>query len=488
MRDLADLMNDALTERSASLGDLPTASVADRVRRRVRLRRARRHTLEAGGVTAAVALLGSATWFGLDAARHTPSPAVSPTVSTPTPSTSPSSPAPTPSATAAPVVLDEVPGLPPTQAMPPGLLDRTGPGWVLAVYEPEPVAPEGEDLPVVEHTAVLVSPAGDRYRVVDLPLDTEVHLLHWEAGSTTAVVSRSRMDDDSDGDARAVLDLTTGTMTAEDVGIAGSDDGELSYQGMTADGAELWASSIGEGPAADLYRRTADGAVDAVGTIRLTGTLLDPTGHWMVTGIEGVPDEFQIVDVVHGGDTAFGFGVPGKSCEVVGWLEPGALLVECSDPQQDSDPVPHLSSTLFRVDFAGGVPRATELKRFADDEPSPVPWSGAPLGDGRAAFSTAGRGDDRCQAGVDVWDGHAVVPLEGGGDAAFVNVAVGSVVYVEAAPSCGPASQAHLTVHDLASGTSMVLAPEVGPTADVAKWLLGLRTWAVAGAHTPVTW
>ena len=91
------------------------------------------------------------------------------------------------------MVLDEIPGLPPTQAMPPGLLERTTQGWVLTIYRSTPSNPSSDDDiyetdPVV-HTVVLVSPTGDRYRVADLPLDTRVHLLSWDAGGTTALVS-----------------------------------------------------------------------------------------------------------------------------------------------------------------------------------------------------------------------------------------------------------------------------------------------------------
>jgi len=484
-------MNDALAERSGSLADLPTAPVGDRVRRRVRFRRARRHTLEAGGVTAAVAVLGSATWFGLNADRGQPAPAVSPTVSTPTPSGSPT-PAPTPSATATSVVLDELPGLPPTQAMPAGLLEQTGPGWVLTIYESKPASFDGGDPPLVAHTVVLVSPTGDRYRVVDLPLDQAVYLLRWDAGSTTAVVSRSRMYDDLDGDTRAVLDLTTGTMTATEVGLSHYGGGPF-YVGRAADGAELWTTGTStDSVTSDVYRRTDDGSVTLVGGMGITA-LLDPTGRWLVNEVWGSGgttfgedvDRLALLDVVHGGSTEFDYGVPGKSCAVVGWIEPGALLTVCSDPEQDGDPVPQMNATLFRLDVSDGSSHATELKRYADDEPDPVPWSGAALGDGRVAFSTGERGYDGCMAGVEVWDGDRAVPLQDGGDMAFVKAAVGGVVYVEAAPSCQEALQTDLTAHDLASGSSTVLAPELAPTADVAEWAVGLRTWAVAGDRAP---
>ena len=138
MRDLADLMNDALTERAGSLADLPTAQVGDRLHRRVRFRRARRHTLEAGGATAACAVLGATAWFGVNGFRQEPVPAVSPTVSTPAPSPS-ASPSQPPSPSATPVaVTDEHPG-PPADLPDAGRAAGTDDaGWVLGIYRSTP--------------------------------------------------------------------------------------------------------------------------------------------------------------------------------------------------------------------------------------------------------------------------------------------------------------------------------------------------------------
>src|SRR5690606_33935446 len=97
----------------------------------------------------------------------------------PTPSTAPSGP------TAALVRAPDVPGLPPAYVMPPGTLEAATPGWVLVTQMPHhgPETPTGPGEGPAAHVLDLLSPAGERYRVLDLPVDTDVSLVRWVAGS-----------------------------------------------------------------------------------------------------------------------------------------------------------------------------------------------------------------------------------------------------------------------------------------------------------------
>ncbi|GIG20690.1 hypothetical protein Cch01nite_14140 [Cellulomonas chitinilytica] len=479
-RDLIDLMHANVEARERSIAGIqPADGTLAVTARRVRRKRAVRRTLQSGGVAALAVVLGGASWFGLRG-HEEPAPALTPT-SSPTPSATPS---PTPSATAAPVVLDEIPGLPPTQALPPGLLERTTPGWVLTIHRPEvPWDGRGLQPGPVRHTVVLVSPTGDRYRVVDLPLDRSVTVLHWDAGSTTAVVTIFGTGGLAEGsEARAELDLTTGTLTPTPVDL-GEYAGGPHYVGLAADGAELWSTATStDAYTADVYRRTDDGTLELVGGMGMLA-VLDAEGKWLATD-DGLDGGFAILDVVHGGRTELDFGVPGRSCDVVGWAEARSLLALCADADPEGmDYPPRRNATLYRVDVSGASTRTTELQRFPDDEPYPAMWRGSSLGDGRVAFEMVSRGGDACLAGTSLWDGARVVPLQDGGDTMFSTAAVGGVVFVAAQPSCQEAGRTDLTAYDLASGSSVVLAPEPAPTVDVPEWAIGLETWAVAGEH-----
>ncbi|MBO9556509.1 hypothetical protein [Cellulomonas sp.] len=481
-RDLIDLMHADVAARERSIaGTQPGHGVVAGVVRRVRRKRAVRHTLQSAGALVVVVALGGASWFGLRG-HETPEPA-----HTPTPSVSPTT-APTPSPTSAPAVLDEIPGLPPTQALPPGLLQQTTPGWVLTIYRSEPLNYDtyGQAAPALVHTVVLVFPAGERYRVVDLPVEAAVSILRWDAGDATAVVNVEWMQEGGTGGSpRAVLDLTSGALTPTPVGVGDADGGPF-YQGVAADGAELWSDGLGSADEpTDLYRRTDDGAVEQVGKVGYP-MHLDPTGRRMVSVVGSSHDRFALLDVVDGGRSELDFGVPGRWCDLVGWADAGSLLATCADPEPDAADYPaRPNSTLVRVEVSGGATHATELKRYADDEPDPSSWGGVASSGAYAAFTTVERGVDACAAGIAAWDGGAVVPIQGVTGQSYHLAAVAGLLYVESAPSCQEAVASTLTAYDPGSGTSVVLAPVPAPTADVQGWMAGLTTWAVAGARTP---
>ncbi|MGY4644381.1 hypothetical protein [Cellulomonas sp. URHB0016] len=477
-RDLTDLMHADVSSRERSMAGLqPTAEALAGTVRRVRRTRAVRHTLRAGGIGAVAVVLVGASWYGLRG-HTTPVPAhtPTPTVSTPVPTG-------TPTPSARPVVLDDIRGLPPTQAMPPGLLEQTTAGWVLTVYRSTAPQPgEFQELPGSEtNTVVLVSPDGDRYRVVDLPTSMSLSLLRWHAGSTTAVLYVGWDGDYGSGaEARAVLDLTTGEVTPTDLGLGHFNGGPL-FHGVTADGAELWSTGTStDSYTSDVYRRTDDGTLELVGGMG-SWAVLDPTGQRLATDFDGL-STLAVIDVVNGGRTDLDVVAPEQRCQVVSWIRTDALLAVCADLDLGgggpSDRPRDVS--LSRIDIADGSANLTELRRFADDEPYPDVWGhgAAPLVDGRVALVMKEPAGDGCDAGVSIWDGRALTPLQDGGS---VNVvAVGGSVYVESAPSCGGLTPTTLTVHDLASGASTVLAPPPAPTGDVPAWSTGLWSWVPA--------
>ena len=501
MRELADLMNDALAERSGSLADLPVAQVGERLHRKVRFRRARRHTLEAGGATAACAVLGVATWFGANGSRQEPAPAVSPTASS-TPTPSPSA-APSSTPTSAPVA-DDILGLPPTYALPAGLLEQTTPGWVLGIYASLP-ADFGEIEPGVDavpngavNTVVLASPTGDLYRVVDLPEDTGVSLLRWDAGATTAVVRIDWAGDLGQGvEQRAVLDLVTGELTPTDLGLTGSDVFPNQYVGQAADGAELWTQAAStDAIVSDLFRVAGDGSPpEPVGLVGYQW-LLDPTGRWLVSNVPSgisAAEPFALLDVVDGGATEVAYGVPGQACEMVGWLDPGELLAYCLDaadlgdggydPDEVHDPA-SLHAAYYRIEVASGGASATLLSRPSAGEPRPQTWHGGWAGPGTVAFTGTPDpvNDSGCADEAYLWTGTTLRPADIDPGATTFTFRSGQPLLVASDSGCDDTwTPVELRSYDAITGTTTLLAGVPAPTTEVPEWLSGLSSWVPAG-------
>lgn len=472
MSDLGEILASAGTELGSQTDPMDDTALR-RVVAGARRRRVRRHAYQGVAAVAAVAILGAGGWWG--AQRQEPVPAHTPTpaVTSPSPTSAPS-----PSATAA---LDEIPGLPPTRALPPGLLDATTPGWVLTVYRSERPAADGQDPDVVVHTVVLVSPEGERYRVVDLPLDTAVSLLRWDAGSSEAVVRIEWVGQPAaESVPRAELDLVTGALTPTPVDL-GEYGGGPYYEGLTADGAELWSTATSTDAAtSDVYRRTDDGALSLVGGVGTHRPLLDPTRTRIAASIWQDDAAFTVIDVEDGHRTELDYGVPGKQCDVVTWLDADALLVRCAVERVVDDHLVTEDVTLHRLDITGASTRVIELRSFADDEPIPSHWEGAGLGGGRGVVRVFLQADDGCTASAAVWDGASLVPLPGVPPGHVEVAAVGGIAYVVSTGTCHEAAPARLTAYDVGAGTSWVVAPEPAATGDV-PWVAGLRTWVVAG-------
>ena len=397
-RDLSSVMraNVDVRERSVA-GAQPGAEALTVTVRRVRRRRAGRHAFQGVGVVAAVGLVAGVSWLGLRAPDD-PKPAVNPSPSVST------TPTPSPTPTEAPVSYDEILGLPPTRALPPGLLEQSTTGWVLGIYAsrpPQVQAPEGEGMDSVPgglvNTVVPISPDGDMYRVVDLPVSMGVSLLRWHAGSTTATVSI-----DWDGDlgvgteARAILDLTTGSITPQADGL----DEYALYVGEAADGAELWRVPTSD-YTSDVFRvKDGSSTPELVGGISYT-ELLDPTERWLATPAGDSEEDFALFDVVDGGRTEYTYGVPDASCEVLGWLDPGQLLAMCMDAGNDFygpvDPV-DAHAAYYRIDVGATGATATHLADLGASDPRPYRiWQGAWVRPGAVALEGTFGSVDACR-------------------------------------------------------------------------------------------
>lgn len=473
MADLGELLSSAegrLARATGTAGD----GVPPRTRSLIRRRRATRHASRSVAGVLVVGVVASGAWLSLRD-PDVPPPATLPSA---TPSSSPS---PTPSATPteddAPVVLEELLGLPPTQPLPAGLLERTTPGWVLAVYRSQPYPGFDEEPVVVRHTVVLVSPAGERYRVVDLPPASSVQVVDWVAGATTALVHVVEPGGGAGGAprGRAVLDLRSGTVTA-----AGTDSGAVgdTYLGRSAGGAEIWVSTT---ELTNDVHRVDDGGPQRIGVVGQWPSV-DPTGRWLVATAPGTGSSagsFTLLDLVGDGGGARETGLAGRGCDVVGWLDGADVLLVCSDSTTD-EPRSFESAhpALWRWDVVGGgTPEHLTDLRTGD----PYPWSGASVRPGVLALGAGQVGTDDCGVGAYTWDGSFTL-LQAPTDRlenTFLTRSRGGDTYVESSLGCsGDAAPAEVTLHR-ADGTSTVLAPVPPPTTDVPEWASGVVTWAV---------
>ena len=461
MRELSDVMADAVAARARSMSGLtPTEPRLAAVKNLVRRHRASRRTLQAIVSVSVVAVALTGAWYGLDH-RDGPPPAV-----TPTPTVSPS-PSHTPSTTPDEIVLGDPinePGLPTYYAMPDGLLEQVGSGWVVTVHRPDRYV--GDDETGSLHEAVanmvfLVSPEGTRFEVADLHLDQYVSPLSWDAGETrvrvrTGTIRPGSWYGDHISDAAAWLDLETGEITLDPAGYT---DGELTRDAYPG------GPGVGDW---DWLPRTysPDDARSVV---------------WQPYG-----GAFVLIDAA-GRTTDVAYGVAGKACSIVGWMDSTALLTLClddgiawGDPERDYHPA------FYRLDLVGAAVVTTELGALSASEPLPNWAGGAWVRDGVVAFPSVEGSAYGCWTGVDMWVNGAFQAVQRPGDAGenlFDVEAVSGVLYVTAQPGCsGDSAPMSLTAHDTRTGVTVVLAPAPEDwTEGSGGWVTdGLIGWVVA--------
>lgn len=454
MTDVHELL--ARTQRAIGGAEAPLEPAAhDHLLAGIRRRRRRRHVGEALGTTAVVVVVGTVAWFGLGRGTA-PQPA--------------DTPAPTPSASAAPTVtptptpvVELVPapdaaGLPPASVLPEGVLEAAAPGWVLTTQWPTYLSDQLEGT-ATAHVLDLVSPDGERYRVLDLPLDLRIDLARWTAGELEALVVVG-----PDGEGAAVagparLDLRTGELAA----LAGLPEFSR-YLARTPDGADLWDG----GDSRVLVHDGSD-------VVRVLGVVGDPVVDGTGTRVAGRDDDLRpvVVDVATGEVTA----VPaGTECWPGAWRGADLLLSCMSDP--DEYPVPE---RLVRWDADAGGDVVEVDVTGVDSLP---PGGGAEVADGRVATMYSPYAE--CSDGWGLLDVDSGVLTPGPRDAEedyFLLRASGQSVYVQAMTICrGDAWPTRLLRHDVVTGGTVELAsaPDHGEVPDGGqRWMLGMSSWTV---------
>lgn len=432
-------------------GLAPAADELAGVRSRVRRGRTVRHVREVAVAIPVVAALVVAGWFGIDRLTQTPPAEETPTPVQPTPDeTSTPSPTstPTPEETE-PALGDPIdePGVPTYYAMPDGLLDSVGPGWVLASY-----APRGIDGPPTAEVLLAVSPEGQRFAVARFEIPAgdgwvEHVPVAWDGGPTAVVQVVQHV-------------LAGGSETTDATGYVDLD---------------LASGSLGGAAEPDLG--AVDGYAPAVG----------PDGR-SVTSQAAYADRYTL-DPGEPDSREVAYGVPGGLCSAVGWLDATSLLADCIDEgalADDGVPAPDARHVLYRVEVDGGSPQ--QLADLPADGPFPSSFGGVWVRDGVVAFSSVEAPVRGCWTGVDAWVDGAIQPVQRPserGENIFVTRAFGGLVYVEATGGCsGDEVPRSVTLHDLERGTTVDLLPAPAGTwvepADDGAWLRTLTGWVLA--------
>lgn len=428
--------------------EMTQTGMRSRVRRGRTLRAARTASLAA----VVVAVVGVAAW-GVAGRTTQPTPATTPTQT--------KTPAPAPTETPELVKGDPITelGLPTYYTMPDGLVEQMGSGWLLTIEQRSTVGVDGADLGVEPTSTVfVVSPDGTHYWVNELPANMTVVPLEWSVGESRVRVSYTDVPDDGtdapDEWEVGWLDLTSGAITVDSAGWRA---GELA----------AFAGRSQLSPA------------------------IDPSGTWAVSGSRASSPEESVTtvtDVATGTTTTLDYGLDGKTCSPVAWLDSSSFLSYCLDngwaetadlDEQASNPA------LFRTVVGSGSATSTLLTTIGESDPRPSEWSGAGVRvrDGVVAFvghTGSACWDGPCGAGAYLWDGTSITPLQHSDDLGLVEyISVeNGLVYITSDPTSGEGRtiQLQVTANDLTAGTSTVIVPAVPE-----PWNGSLLSYVVAG-------
>ena len=466
LRNLLGQARDELGAPHQPLDDLGWS----RVVRAVRRRRTQRHAVESVVGVAAAGAVAVAGWAGLThqappPPAHTPSPTAN---TTPSPTSTPST-TPTPTATTAPIPTSS-PGLPPSLPLPAGVLEDASTGWVLAVHRPAwlPVDDSADERTVVANVVYLVAPTGERYRLLDLPLEPRTDVLHWRAGDTRALVATTQADGSMPRP--GMLDLRDGTLTPV------STPESSWYAGTTASGSHLWVTDTGDEPRTRLVETDDSGAQIDRGP---SGDVvhLDPTGRrvaWLRPDTSGT----TVLDLQTGErHDVLPMDRPWP-CRPVSWVDATQLLLTCADYSDGSD---GMTGAVYRVDAtrADATPSlVASAARYGG-----LPSTGEPLGDGRVA-AVMSRGSD-CPAGVSVLAGTEHTALALPADFSHHISVEDGRIYVASFPGCsGDLVPTTLSVFGLDGQGVVELGPLPDPPANdpsgaERRWTDTLTSWAV---------
>lgn len=470
MPELDDLLQETLDDGGRALADLRMDADASAVLRgRITARRARRRVIQSVvAVPAAAALVvgGVVVWDHLGPDPRTP------VATQPAPTQARDESVP-PVGQATP--LPDEPGLPSRLALPSGLLERTTPGWVLAVYLPR----TADQLPT-QGVVVLAAPDGTTYEVTRLPLEsaqteTTLELVDWRAGSTTAVLARHDVAVDTGEETTTTydVDLLSGAVTpvTADAGLrvlSVSDALTVRYDAGTE---ELFFDTP-HGRA--TYGPAGLGAVDPSpdgAHALVNSTVVDTRTGLAVESIQGM--------------RADGW------CEPETWWTADAVLATCtdSDPGQWSGPFLGLHPRLV-VLAVGADPaeHGAEIRTLAVGDPVLFAWYPAWVADGEVVLQGATLAADTSTLGDLCSDGVYVVSADritaipttqpAGPAAAFLSRVSGSTVFTQTVGGCvSDAPPGVLRSYDLATGaTAVVLGDLAGGEAwreTRSSWFLG---------------
>ena len=476
VRELSEVLADSVDARARSVAGLtPHADDFATVVKTVRRRRVVRHTLQTLAAVPIVGGLAAGAYLGLGALQS-PDP-VGP-ATTPDSVTSAPTAAPTAEPTVVPSPATELdkgalvstPGLPPYFEAPSDLASHLGPGWVALTYRSVAASNEGGiDEEPTEHALFLAAPDGSLFRTADLQPELEIRVVHWDAAGTRARVSWPATTD------RLLtvgwLDVVTGNLTED----AEQFDNWATFIGHADDGAELWVEDAayydgGSPLEPTVWAITPDGSRRTVAELgEAPVARIDPAGTQLLTaGLRPVLG-FGIVHIASGQSREVPFGLDGRDCAVVGWLDSEGIAVLCHDPVSDEaaaalDRVDFVAqdAALYRFPAAGGA--ATVIHTFADGEPVPEMWSGLTAADGRLAYVVSSGFPEGCSQGVAVWDGESPRTVLDSGDHGanmfvLASGAPGSVL-IASSQSCESAgAQSEVTMLDAATGQAHVLTP-----------------------------
>ena len=417
MSDLGQLL--AATETAvarARSAETPTPDALAGTLRRVRRRRAVRHSAQSMAGVAVVGVLGVTTWLS----THLTDPPIPATTTAPTASPAPTTtPSPTPPA-AAPAVPAVHVGTP--LPLPDGLIESSTAGWMLVsdVQSRTGVDPYAATPDDYRTLLLLVSPTGERYPVLEVVSDRmSVGVSRWTAGQPMVLATSSDGAAAEQEDLFGTLDLRTGDLAPwTDLPTS------TLWIGGTRDGATVWASpqwdrtEIPEGTVPmprnvlgsqlrmteftsivfHLLVREADGTQRDLGPIDDSRyvTSLSPDGAWVSATAPG--GELLLVDLRSATRTTVSTVPPDRTCTVAGWSGPHQLLLSCGTP-----------ADLLAIDATtpSSPPRlvGTSEHRVVD---------ATPIGDGRVALGIVTQ-EAPCDGGGDpavLADG-VVSPLTG---------------------------------------------------------------------------
>lgn len=500
--DLHEMLESALHAGTNELsGATPGDGAVPGWVRTVRRRRTVRHVVRAAVAVPVLAALGAGVWFGLgegfwDAPVATPTP--SPTTAEPTPDVTPSpTPDPTPSGSPSPDETDDalveldVPGLPPHFAAPEGLLEQTGPGWVVTIHRPLLHQGSGDALEVnvLAHTVLLHAPDGAAYRTVDLPEDVAAEVISWEAGSPRVRILTGTVETDEFGDVwtpptgAGWLDLATGEITSDGVVPANSQ-----YQGPGPEGSELWMS-YGDGTELPELLVVADGEV--LRTVSLFGELSElkvspdrtRAAFWGLGDASG-NTEFMLLDLTTGESTEVEYGLPGTTCAVIGWLDASRVLVNCFADRLHEGTMREAEPRLAVLDVDEPAGGAQVVHEFGTAGPVPTWWGHAVTVDGAVVFSVMSE-EGTCAEAVLRWDGALTTLVPAAGELMVEGLSADDAgVFLETHEGCygnGFRGNLGLSLVDPVSGAQrQIVAPLVADGGDSAWFAESMRSWAVA--------